>query len=65
MTLSRGHHPYTRGHVPDEAYEAAEQQFTDEELVNLTWAAIAINGWNRVAIAFRSIAGEYQPQLVR
>jgi hypothetical protein len=21
----------------------------------------AINGWNRVAIAFRSIAGEYQP----
>jgi len=52
---------YTRGHVPDEAYEAAKQQFTDEELVNLTWAAIAINGWSRVAIAFRSVAGEYQP----
>src|SRR6266851_859028 len=51
----------THGHVPDEPYEAAKQQFTDEELVNLTWAAIAINGWNRVAIAFRSIAGEYQP----
>jgi nitroreductase len=35
-------------------YEAAKPQFTDEELVNLTWPAIAINGWKRVAIAFRS-----------
>ncbi len=51
----------TNGHVPDEAYEAAKQQFTDEELVNLTWAAIAINGWNRLSIAFRAVAGEYQP----
>ena len=54
-------HYSTYGHVPDEAYEAAKQQFTDEELVNLTWAAIAINGWNRVAIAVRSVSGEYQP----
>src|SRR5437016_2217988 len=45
---------------PIEAYEAAKQQFTDEELVNLTWAAIAINGRNRVAIAVRSVSGEYQ-----
>jgi AhpD family alkylhydroperoxidase len=48
-------------HVSDEAYEAAKMHFTDEELVNLTWTAIAINGWNRMAIAFRSVAGEYQP----
>jgi AhpD family alkylhydroperoxidase len=51
----------TNGHVPDEAYEEAKQRFTDEELVNLTWAAIAINSWNRLAIAFRFVAGEYQP----
>lgn len=51
----------TQGHAPDEAYEAAKQHFTDEELVNLTWAAIAINGWNRLAIAFRFVAGEYEP----
>ena len=25
-------------------------------------AAIATNGWNRVAIAFRSVAGKYQPE---
>jgi len=53
----------TQGHVPDEVYEAAKERFTDEELVNLTWAAIAINGWNRLAIAFRFIAGEYQPAI--
>jgi len=51
----------THGHVPDGAYAAAKERFNDEELVNLTWAAIAINGWNRLAIAFRLVAGEYDP----
>jgi AhpD family alkylhydroperoxidase len=49
------------GHVPDDAYTAAKERFSDEELVNLTWAAIAINGWNRLAIAFRLVAGECDP----
>src|ERR687893_1173847 len=37
----------------DEEYEAARAQFGEEELVKLTMAIIAINGWNRLAIAFR------------
>jgi AhpD family alkylhydroperoxidase len=49
------------GHVPNSAYTAAKERFSDEELVNLTWATIAINGWNRLAIAFRLVAGEYDP----
>ena len=49
------------GHVPDEIYEEAKQRFTDEELVNLTLAVITINGWNRLAISFRMVPGEYQP----
>lgn len=48
-------------HVPDEVYEQARQRFTDEELVNLTLAVITINGWNRIAISFRMVPGEYQP----
>lgn len=48
-------------HVPDSAYEEARQQFSEEELVNLTMAVVAINGWNRLAVAFRSVPGEYQP----
>jgi len=47
--------------VPDDIYELAKQGFSDEELVNLTLAVITINGWNRLAISFRSVPGAYQP----
>lgn len=42
------------GHVPDEIYEQVKRQFSEKEIVDLTAAAVAINGWNRIAIAFRS-----------
>jgi AhpD family alkylhydroperoxidase len=48
-------------HVPDDVYAQAQAQFTEAELVNLTMAVIAINGWNRLAISFRDVAGSYQP----
>jgi AhpD family alkylhydroperoxidase len=51
----------SQSHVPDEAYEEAQQRFSEEELVNLTLAVVTINGWNRLAIAFRAVPGEYQP----
>src|SRR5690606_17690111 len=51
----------TEGHVSDDVHGAVRGHFTDKELVGLTWAVVAINGWNRVAIAFRSEAGSYQP----
>jgi AhpD family alkylhydroperoxidase len=46
------------GHVPDEIYAEARERFTEEDLVNLTMAVVAINGWNRMAIAFRAVPGE-------
>jgi AhpD family alkylhydroperoxidase len=49
------------GHVPDEVYEKGRKSFSDEELVNLTLAIITINGWNRLAITFRYVPGDYQP----
>ena len=52
----------TDGHVPDEVYERTREQFSEKELVDLALVAAAINGWNRLAIAFRSEAGGYQPQ---
>ncbi len=52
----------TEGHVPDAVYEQAKRQFSEAELVNLTMAVVAINGWNRLSIAFRKAAGSYQPQ---
>ena len=53
----------TEGHVPDGIYELTKQSFSDEELVNLTLAVITINGWNRLAISFRSVPGAYQPRM--
>lgn len=52
----------SRDHVPDQVYEQARSQFSDEELVNLTLAVIAINGWNRLSISLRAVPGTYQPR---
>ncbi len=49
------------GQVPDEVYEQARRQFSERELVDLTLAIVAINGWNRLAISFRTPPGSYQP----
>ena len=43
----------SRDHVPDETYAQAAAQFSREELASLTAAIVAINGWNRIAVAFR------------
>ncbi|MFZ5790737.1 MAG: carboxymuconolactone decarboxylase family protein [Pseudomonadota bacterium] len=43
------------GHVPDAVYEEARRQFSDRELVDLTMVIVTINGWNRLAISFRSV----------
>jgi len=51
----------SQGHVPDAVFEEAHQHFSNEELVNLSLAVVAINGWNRLAIAFRAVPGTYQP----
>ena len=49
------------GHMPDEVYEQARQQFTDEELVKLMINIAMINTWNRLAITFRDVPGTYLP----
>jgi AhpD family alkylhydroperoxidase len=48
------------GHVPDDVYDQARAQFSEEELVNLTMAVVAINGANRLNIAFRTVPGSHQ-----
>jgi AhpD family alkylhydroperoxidase len=46
--------------VPDQVYEQARAQFSEEELVRLTLAVVAINGWNRFNCAFNTVPGGYQ-----
>ena len=45
--------------VPDEIYDAVREHFSEKELVDLTLAIILINGWNRLAISFRTVPGSY------
>jgi AhpD family alkylhydroperoxidase len=41
-------------HVPDEVYDEVRRQFGERELAELTLGIIAINGWNRLNVAFRT-----------
>lgn len=45
--------------ISDELYAEVRAQLSEEELVNLSLAIITINGWNRLAIPFRSEPGKY------
>jgi AhpD family alkylhydroperoxidase len=47
--------------VPDAAYEEARAEFSESELVDLTMAIVTINGWNRLAVSFRTEPGTYEP----
>lgn len=46
--------------VADAVYAQARAQFSERELVDLSLAVVAINGWNRLAIAFRPEVGSYR-----
>ena len=43
----------------DAVYRRVATAFTEEERVALTLAIVAINGWNRLAVGFRSPVGTY------
>jgi AhpD family alkylhydroperoxidase len=47
------------GEVSDAVYAEVRHHFDEKQLVDLTLAVIAINGWNRLNIAFRTTVGNY------
>ena len=49
----------SRTGVPDEVYERVREQFSEDELVHLSLAIVAINGWNRLNVAARTVPGDY------
>ncbi len=55
----------SRDHVPDEVYERTRTHFSEKELVDLSLAVVAINGWNRLAIAFRTVPGTFTVEQTR
>ncbi|QQP95211.1 carboxymuconolactone decarboxylase family protein [Lysobacter enzymogenes] len=43
--------------VPDELYERVRTQFSEQEIIDLTYAVMTINAWNRINVAFRPVPG--------
>ncbi|HXT08136.1 MAG TPA: carboxymuconolactone decarboxylase family protein [Roseiarcus sp.] len=43
--------------VPDEVYERVRIQFSEKEIADLTFAIVAINGWNRINVATQTVPG--------
>lgn len=43
--------------ISDEIYARTLEQFTEEEIADITMLVVAINGWNRLGIAFRAVPG--------
>jgi AhpD family alkylhydroperoxidase len=49
----------TEGHVPDDVFERVREQFSEDEIAHLSLAVVAINGWNRLNVAARTVPGGY------
>jgi AhpD family alkylhydroperoxidase len=45
--------------VDDDTYDAVRRVLSEDELCQLTLAVVAINAWNRFAVAFRAPVGTY------
>ena len=43
--------------VPDDVYERVRTQLSEKEITDLTYIVMAINGWNRINVAFRVVPG--------
>ncbi|MBO9327750.1 carboxymuconolactone decarboxylase family protein [Achromobacter xylosoxidans] len=43
--------------VPDEVYECVRTQLSEKEISDLSFAVMAINGWNRLNVGFRTVPG--------
>ena len=52
----------SKNNVPDSLYDSVRKHFDEKEMVALSMAIVAINGWNRLAITFRTVPGSYNPQ---
>ncbi len=51
----------SEGPVSDALYDEVRRQFSEKDLADLTLAIVAINGWNRLHVAFRTVPGTYRP----
>lgn len=46
--------------VSDEAFAAAREEFSEQELADLTLKIVTINGWNRLNVAFHTTPDQFE-----
>src|SRR5215472_9510746 len=51
----------SHSHAPDDVYDEVKKQFSEKEIVDLTFVIGTINLWNRLAISLRAVPGHYKP----
>lgn len=54
-----------KGEIPDEVYNQARAEFSEEELIDLTFAVTTVSAYNRFNIAFRPQVGTYTPGMFK
>ena len=59
--MDRGGTLVSHTDVPDETYEQVRRHFSEKEILDLTFAVVAINSLNRLVISLR-VPGTYQPK---
>ncbi|WP_368641247.1 carboxymuconolactone decarboxylase family protein [Castellaniella ginsengisoli] len=48
--------------VPDAVFQRVRDQLSDKELAALSFLVVAINGWNRLGVAFQPVPGSADAQ---
>ncbi|WP_103035592.1 carboxymuconolactone decarboxylase family protein [Castellaniella caeni] len=48
--------------IPDELFARVREQLSEEELADLSFLIVGINGWNRLGVAFRAVPGSADKQ---
>lgn len=43
--------------VPEAVFDSVRAQLSDEDLADLSFLIVAINGWNRLSVAFQAVPG--------
>ncbi|MGM0837230.1 MAG: carboxymuconolactone decarboxylase family protein [Bacillota bacterium] len=43
--------------VPDNIYDRVREQLSEKEISDLTFSIMAINAWNRINVAFKTVPG--------
>jgi AhpD family alkylhydroperoxidase len=46
--------------IDEDDYDDVREHFDEKSLADLTLAIVAINGWNRLSIAFATVPGSYR-----